>query len=418
MARYRFSNKNEYGFRTGIAGACFLACVALLASALLAEFVIGPAVYPLYRAKNAPDGKKVGTASLEDTPVAGSVADMERLERFTLITTGVVLKYDTINDQGTIYHRLTLPSGEKVVARINQSALTKTGEAGVYRLPVGCWREWEGEPPPAVMVHQERYITDRYVDMVGKARPVLSQAVFCHSLATVVQPIAFLLSGGLYLVLGAYRGRFAPSFFAKRDPLLPRNDLECWCAASCALWARSTPGLEGWPLLTGSHRTRKAVADTKAALAREWQVFDGSQGLEVVRSLTEPWAWATGDVKKAGWDLCRANQLLGMLYHAGMLDRDQLDREFSRVGKVAQRCFSSWEELTKSYLDGYAEHLAATGQNARAGVARLWDILLDLRATQYGPYWVPWRTDLSWSPEGGAGEAGIVKELLNNYRTR
>lgn len=411
MARYTYSNKNEYGFRTGVVKGCVLACLMLVLSALLTELVIGPAVYPLYQAKNAPDGETVGTAATAEVPVAGSVADLERLERFTLITTGVVLKYDTINDQGAIYHRLTLPSGEKVIARINQSALEKTGEPGVYRLPVGRWRRWPGEPPRAVLVYQQQYITDHYIDMAGEVRPALSQAAYCHALGNRVRSVVFLLCLILYPALGVWRGWFAPAFFPRKDPLLPRNDLECWCAASYALWAKAA-GLEGWPLVTGAHRTMKAVAAAKGTLAKEWQIFDGDQGLRVVHSLVEPWEWESGDVKKAGWDLCRAAQLLGMLYHVRWLRREELDREFCRVGRAMQRCFSSWEELTESYLLGYR------GCHTPAETAVLQEALLDLRATPYGPYWAPWRTVLSWAPEGGAGEDGVVREVLGHYRVR
>lgn len=408
MARYKVPSKNAYGFSTGLTATCVWACLALLVTALLTEFVIGPAVYPVYLADRTLGEGSVGAPSSDDTPVAESVADMERLERFTLVTTGVVLKYDTINDQGTVYHRITLPSGEKIVARINQRNLQKTGEPGVYRLPVGCWREWPGEPPGPVMIHAGRLVTNRYVDMVGNYRPALPERNYSHTLAMAAGSVAFLLCCVLHPAWGIWRGRFAPAVYCRLDPLLPRNDLECWCASATALLTRMDPELEGWPLVTGAHRTRRAVAKTKAALAADWDIRDGDQGLGVVDRLVEPWVWETGDTRGAGWDLCRAVRLLAMLYHAGMLDRNSLDRGFSRVGKVIQRCFSSWEELTESCLSGWSGREQAAAR----------DILLDLRATPYGPYSVPWRTDLSWSPEGGAGENEMTKELLRRYRVR
>ena len=50
--------------------------------------------------------------------------------------------------------------------------------------------------------------------------------------------------------------------------------------------------------------------------------------------------------------------------------------------------------------------------------ALAWDLLLDLRATPHGPYSVPWRTGLSWSPEGGPGETEAVREVLSRYHVR
>ena len=146
---------------------------------------------------------------------------------------------------------------------------------------------------------------------------------------------------------------------------------------------------------------------TKAALAGEWDVYDAAQGIEAVHRLSEPWSWGDGpEGGNAAWDLCRANQLLGMLYHAGMLDRSTLNQEFSRVGKVIQQRFSSWQELTDEYWAGCP---------ARAR-PYLEDLLLDLRTQRWGPYSIPWRTALSWSPEGESGEEQEVKKILGQYR--
>ena len=157
MARYSVSDKNRYGFRDGLYQTMAWMVLAFIAVGLVTELLAGPLFYSLYREENTLGLGEVGNLPELDTPVAESIADMERLGRFTLVTTGTVLKYDTINDQGTIYHRLTLPSGERVVARINQKALQETDQAGVYRLPVGCWREWEA--PEKVMVFSGLLVT-------------------------------------------------------------------------------------------------------------------------------------------------------------------------------------------------------------------------------------------------------------------
>lgn len=68
------------------------------------------------------------------SPPAASIADMERLtEGFTFLTNGTVLNHDTVRAGETVYHYITLESGEKVFARINKKALTETGAVGIYR---------------------------------------------------------------------------------------------------------------------------------------------------------------------------------------------------------------------------------------------------------------------------------------------
>lgn len=406
MARYKVSDKNIYGFRDGWLQTLLLMAVSAILLALGVEFFLGPSLYRLFVADHTPALGAVGTAAGADIPIAESIADMERMDRFTLITTGTVLKYDTINDQGTIYHRLTLPSGERVVAHINRTALQETGTVGHYRLPVGCWREWEGEPPQPVTVYSATLVTTHFIDMYGENRALPAESNYSHALGGQAAVFAFFAVGLLHRFFGIRKGRFAPALLWRADPLLPRNDLECWCASTYALWSRTLPGAEGWPLLTWSHRSGKALERTRAMLAEEWGVSDARTGLEAVRRLTEPWAWNHPPADSSpGWDLCRAAQLLSLLYHRGMLERNSLDRELSQVGKLIQQRFSSWEELTESYLRGCPPR----------DRSRLWDALLDLRIERSGPYSLPWHTDLSWSPEGG-GEREQVKQVLKHYR--
>ena len=42
----------------------------------------------------------------------------------------------------------------------------------------------------------------------------------------------FLAAGFYHRFSGVRQGRFAPIFLDKTDPLLPKNDLELWCAST------------------------------------------------------------------------------------------------------------------------------------------------------------------------------------------
>ena len=316
----------------------------LIVLALLAEFVLGPVLYGFYQKDVTVEKGAAGSEAGAEVQVAESMADMERLETFTLITKGAVINYDTVRSGDRIYHRLRLPSGELVIAHINKKAIQDTDEPGLYRLPTGVWREWE--PPAEILVYQELLAaTDYYVDMYGDYVPVLSQGDYGTALGRIASVWLFIIAIFLYRVIGVRRWRFAPAVFWRRDPLLPKDDTELWCASTFAIWAHSFPMLEGWPLVTGVHGSRKAVANfRRTALGEQWDIHDRQGGLQTVHELTEKHA-GRFDTPCAGWDLCRATQLLGMMYLVRMIDRDELDREFVRAGRVLQQRFGSWDEM-------------------------------------------------------------------------
>lgn len=225
----------------------------------------------------------------------------------------------------------------------------------------------------------------------------------------------FVILAAAYRITGVRRGCFAPAVLVWRDPLLPRNDLECWCAATFAIWAHSFLYLEGWPLMTGSHRSRSNVeAYRESALRGQWEIVDRAGGLETVHSLTAAHAGCTGK-PYAGWDLCRATQLLGMMYMVKMIDREELDRELSEAGRVIQRSFGSWDEMTESYLRGYEAWCVKRGNpHAIQAATQRRAVCRRLRETPYGPYTIPWETDLSW--EIGKERRISVRRILGGYR--
>lgn len=415
MTGYKISNKNIYGFQTNMYQ-MFLLIPVMMVLTLIVEFGLGPFLYRIYREDVTPEEGEAGSEADAATPLAESLADVENMETFTLIVSGTVLKYDTVRCGEETYHRIRLPDGEEVIAHINMKALQKTGETGYYRLPVGEWKEWEA--PEEVMVFEEFLaVTDHYVDMYGDYEPVLTEAAYSRSLGSAASAWIYVIGILLYRVIGVRRWRFAPAILWKRDPLLPRSDLECWCASTFAIWAHSFSMLEGWPLITGVHGNRKAVANFRdVALGEQWGIRNRQEGLQTVHELVEKHA-GRFDTLHAGWDLCRATQLLGMMYLVKMINREELDQEFSRTGKVIQQQFSSWDEMAESYLGGYEAWLERTG-NRDAAQHAAWrrNIFMRLKANPDGPYSLPWRTDLTWMPGGGRGERTEVRRILSRYR--
>lgn len=413
--RYKISNRNIYGFKTNMYQ-MFLLIPAMMVIILVLEFAISPILYRYYKKNATQKEGEPGNVAGEEIRVAGSIEDMERMDVFTLLEKGVVINHDTVRSGDQIYHRITLASGEKVIAHINKKAIQKTGEAGMYRLPVGVWKAWEA--PGEIMVFEKFLaVTDHYVDMYGDYVPVLSEADYSRALGSKASAWVYVIGVLLYRVVGVRKKRFAPALLWNRDPLLPRNDLECWCATTFAIWAHSFDMLEGWPLVTGAHGSRKVLSNfRKVALGEQWGIKNRQDGLEAVHGLVETHAGRL-DTAYAGWDLCRATQLLGMMYLVKMIGRDEMDREFSTAGKVIQQRFSSWDALVESYLDGYRAWLGRMGEpDAERHAVRRRDIFLQLKANPDGPYSVPFPTDLTWMPGNKAGEREVVKRVLLRYR--
>lgn len=414
--RYKVSNKNIYGFKTNIYQ-MFLLIPVIWILTLLIEFGIGPILYKFYQRDATLEAGVAGSEAGAGIPTAESIEDLENFDTFTMNVSGTVLKYDTVRSGEVIYHRIELPSGEKVIAHINKKAMQETSKVGVYRMPVGVWREWD--PPEEVMVYQDYLaVTDHYIDMYGDYVPVLDESVYTRTLGGAASVWLYVIVVVLYRVIGVRRRRFAPAFFWKRDPLLPRSDMECWCASTFAIWAHSFAMLEGWPLVTGAHGSRKVLANfRKVALGEQWGIKNRQDGLQTVHELVEKHAGKL-DTAYPGWDLCRATQLLGMMYLVKMIDREEMDREFCTAGKVIQQQFSSWDEMAESYLGGYQAWLARTGeQNAAQYAERRRNIFRQLKANQDGPYSLPWRTDLTWTP-GDKGARTELKRILFRYRAQ
>ncbi len=416
MARYRVSNRNVYGFRDCLFQSLAWATALTLLLSLAAGLWIGPLVYRLLYGAEALEEGGPGSEASWKTPVAQSIADMEQNDRFTLITTGTALNQDTVTDNGVVYHLLALPSGERVVLRINRKAIQEMGTVGYYRLPVGRWREWpKGEVPPAVAALSGEVETGRYVDMDGGRGP-LEEPQFSRLWAGAAAPLVFFGVLLLHRLAGIHRGRFAPAFLEKLDPLLPRNDLECWCAAlSASHFPR--PQWEGWPLFTGGHRDRETKELCRNLLAN-LGISDGDQGIRTVRELTDRWSGAL-ETDRGGWDLCLAIRLLEAMYLLGLVERNELDRELSRTGRVLQRRFSSWEDFLDNEEREYSQALADRKDPAiQRKLACRRETVLQMKDQPYSPYLVPWYTDLAWAGDGSAGERAVVREVLSKQFVR
>ncbi len=415
----RYSSKNTLGFFHRLMRTIFWGMfVAYLTVRLCGEFLLGPWTYPFYLSLCTPEAGSVGTTADASLPVPASIAEMESLEHFTFTIGGDVLKWDAVTLDGKRYYPIELESGEKVLALINKNALTPLQEAGQYRLPVGQWVPWPDTEESVRPYYETLYTTlDHYIDMVSGATPLVDERSYSSWLGDVLGLTAMIAVLLLHRIIGVRRGKFAPAFFPSRDPLLAQSDLELFAASTYAIWSHTF--FEGWPLMGGVHKNRKALASIKSGLADQWGIATREEGLAQVNLLTDK-SDSQSLPMDAAWDLCRATQLLGMMYLTGLIDREEMDAGYRKACLAIQRLFRSWEELAEGYLAGYESwclrHYGSQASQMAASRRRVYE---RLKAEPYGPYAVAWDISLALGPDISTDESRAeLKRLMKFYVVR
>ncbi len=143
--------------------------------------------------------------------------------------------------------------------------------------------------------------------------------------------------------------------FGKKDGVvesLPKNDVERWVTDTYAMWSEYCGGV--WKYIGGYQKNRSNASMMRGVLRRDWEISNHDDGVEMVEYLMLDKEDAQEE-KIAGWDYCRACQLLGMFYVAGYMEREEVINLSKKACKVIQKKFSSWDELCQSYIEGYSQ---------------------------------------------------------------
>lgn len=416
MASAKYSTKNRLGFKHKFATTTILSTiVAMFLVFLISEF-LAPLLYPYYKASMDVGPGSVGSKAYKSLPYAHSIEEMKEYDKFTIQIQDEDWSWsynDTYIDE-KLFYTVPLPSGETIAVRINMDSVLNYKDQDTIILPVGTLRKLEGEKKCNNGAIAILSTTDYYVDMLGEFANLMTEQRFQErSMDTMgLLMLVFLCIIRIILVRKAI---VAPALFSKRDPMIPRNDLELWAASTYAIWSNSFSILEGWPLMGGAHRGIFRRRMSRRSLEEQWDIKTAQDGLETVEELTQGHALDTA-CPQAAWDLCRATQLLGMMYQCKMIDRDTMDREYSKTGMIIQRIFSSWEELAKNYLAGYAgwQQRVADGSEAQKRIAARYQIYERLKSHRGGPYTIPWNIDLHWHPQD-RGSNSVLKKTLKEY---
>ena len=116
---------------------------------------------------------------------------------------------------------------------------------------------------------------------------------------------------------------------------------------------------------------------------------DEDMGKSVARSYADYLGYGPSSID--GWDYSRALSLLGWYYVAGFYTESEALDKALEIAKELQGKFSSWDELTESYMRGY-EYWSDESADPRR------EVYNDLKGRSDSPYQIAWDTVLekSW----------------------
>ncbi len=180
----------------------------------------------------------------------------------------------------------------------------------------------------------------------------------------------------------------------------PLDDVERWVLATYAMWSEYySEG--GWQYIAGSSDKEKCASDMQVMLSRDWEIDNQEDLLDTITYLTALYLDDENvdleDIETGAWDLCRACQILGMAFVAGIIDREEMMELSLMVGSIMQCYYPSWMHLYTSYINGYREWRLEDDEEdeeALEAVEAREQICRQLLIMPNGPCSVPWDLEL------------------------
>lgn len=180
----------------------------------------------------------------------------------------------------------------------------------------------------------------------------------------------------------------------------PQDDVERWVIATYAMWSEYYS--EGdWQYIAGSPVKEENASDMRLMLSRDWEIDNREDLLDTVTFLTALYMDDDNvdqeDIETGAWDLCRACQILGMAFVAGIIDREEMMGLSLMAGSLMQYYYPSWLHLYSSYINGYREWRLEEDEEdeeALEDVEEREQICRELLSMPDGPCSVPWELKL------------------------
>lgn len=179
--------------------------------------------YPSYVKQHTVSSKEIGGIPDNSMYQAQNIEDLLSHDTFTIVSPGIEYRNKGGGYHNNYYmHAVTLPSGEKVAALINEENVKHIGDSiysGDSILPLGKV-VYEDLTQDKSFIHQIEYKekltrTDFYIDMLGNGGKV-SEHDYVRAPSTIVQLLTIILLFPLFHMIGAKIGIF-PYFFAPKN---------------------------------------------------------------------------------------------------------------------------------------------------------------------------------------------------------
>lgn len=160
-----------------------------------------PKQYENYVEEHTVEDGEIGGVAGDEVYRAQNVEDLLSHETFTVISPGIEYRNKGGGYHGGIYmHALTLPSGEKIAAKINIDSVKNSGDSiysGEATLPVGCivYEDLTQDTSFLGQIEFKEELTrkDFYIDMLGNGGKV-SQEDYTEAPTTMVQCITVIIA--------------------------------------------------------------------------------------------------------------------------------------------------------------------------------------------------------------------------------
>lgn len=181
-----------------------------------------PKKYEEYVKDHTVEEGEIGGVALDSVVRVESIEEMLQTETFTVISPGIEYRNKGAGYYENSYmHALTLPSGEKVAAVINEESVRHLGDSiysGDSILPVGRV-VYEDLTKNSTFLNQIEFKeplsrTDFYVDMRGNGG-IMSEENYSEAPKAIVQLVTIVIAFPIFHACGSKIGIF-PYFFAPK----------------------------------------------------------------------------------------------------------------------------------------------------------------------------------------------------------
>ncbi|MDE5889066.1 MAG: hypothetical protein K2H20_03505 [Bacilli bacterium] len=204
---------------------CLLFSVLLATGASKIATKILENKYETYTEEHKVDANEIGGKAGEDVFRAESVEDLLSHDTFTIVSPGIEYRNKGAGYyKGMYLYAVTLPSGEKVAARVNSDGVTHEGESiysGNSILPVGRIVKADLSSEQTFLnqiEHSEKLDRkDFYIDMVGEAE-VIPAEYYVEGTALLIQLLVVAITFPIFHSIGSKIGIF-PYIFPPKEKI-------------------------------------------------------------------------------------------------------------------------------------------------------------------------------------------------------